>query len=207
MEKRSVGKYDLIGERFFHLLVVEKAHRDNRRRYWKCLCDCGNYCYHTADQLKKGSYKSCGCKKIKHGLTHSRIRSIYVDMIRRCYNPKDTAYKNYGGRGITICDEWLGENGLINFNEWARNNGYAENLTIDRIDNNGNYEPNNCRWATYRQQANNRRTNIFVTHNGETHTLSEWERILNFPKNTLHQRKKLGWSYEKALTTPIKKAY
>ena len=114
---------------------------------------------------------------------------------------RDTLYKNYGGRGIKVCDEW---NSFENFYKWAVNNGYEDNLTIDRIDCNGNYEASNCRWVTVEKQCNNKRNNVLITYNKETHTMAEWNRILNFPKGLLKTRLNRGWSVERALTTKVR---
>lgn len=139
----------------------------------------------------------------KHGLTHTKIYSVLCRMKERCYNIKSKDYKNYGLRGIIICDEWL--KSPQSFFDWAISNGYKENLTIDRIDVNGNYEPNNCRWITKKQQNNNRRTNKFITYNNETHTLAEWSEIVNIKYKVLHKRiKYFNWNIEKAFNTPVK---
>lgn len=139
-------------------------------------------------QFYNKNVHSCGCIGVKkgkdspnyiHGMSKTRIFNIYRDMINRCYNKNDISYKNYGGRGITVCPEWLGEKGVTNFTEWSYTNGYDEKAprgkcTIDRIDVNGNYEPGNCRWVSMYVQSNNRRNNNFYTIDGVTKTLSEW---------------------------------
>jgi hypothetical protein len=109
-------------------------------------------------------------------------------MIERCYREKHPHYKNYGGRGIAVCDEWQGERGFYRFNEWAMANGYADNLTIDRIDNNGNYEPNNCRWITIKEQMSNKRTNHWVNANGERLTVTQCSERYGIPKSTIRWR-------------------
>jgi hypothetical protein len=118
----------------------------------------------------------------------------------RCFNPHNARYKDYGGRGITICKEW---SEFTTFLEWALDNGYNTDLTIDRIDTNGNYEPSNCRWATIEEQANNKRNNITIAHNGEVHTAAEWSRITGIKRNSIVSRMKLGWETDK-LFSPIK---
>lgn len=124
-------------------------------------------------------------------------------MHTRCYNQNDEHYKDYGGRGIIICEVW--KNNYINFYEWAINNGYNDNLTIDRIDVNGNYEPDNCRWTTVQAQQNNKRSNVFLTYNGETHTIMEWANILGVDKyNKLYWRYSQGWSVEDILKNEVK---
>ena len=121
----------------------------------------------------------------------------------RCYRETDTHYKNYGGRGIKICDEWLGENGYLNFSKWAKTNGYDEKLSIDRIDVNGNYEPSNCRWIGIKQQSNNKTNNHYLYYNGQEYTLTELANKFNIKQETLRKRLKLGWKLEDALRRKI----
>ena len=139
---------------------------------------------------------------VKHGLSGSRLYYIWKSMRQRCMNPNCKNYPRYGGRGITIYPEW---DDYEKFNEWALSNGYNELLTIDRIDVNGNYEPGNCKWSTSKEQANNRRTNHLLTHNGETHNIREWAAIMGVSETVIHERLKRGWSIEKTLTQPIRK--
>lgn len=139
----------------------------------------------------------------KHGLTNSRIYGIWNGIIQRCENPNRKAYPRYGGRGISVCEEW--HNFQI-FYEWAINNGYKEDLTIDRIDNNGNYEPSNCRWATYKEQANNMRKNVIYEINGTKHNLKEWSEIYNMPYRTVQRRVSVfHWDIVSALTISTKR--
>lgn len=160
---------DLTGRRFYHLTVVEKAERKNQKTRWKCLCDCGKYTYTITNRLLHGKTRSCGCKASEqrntHRLSNTRIYKTWMGMKRRCYNPKNKSYQRYGGRGITVCDEW--KNDFMNFYQWAMKNGYNDTLTIDRIDNNAPYSPENCRWATLDQQKLNRRNTVYVNANGK----------------------------------------
>lgn len=138
----------------------------------------------------------------KHGLRHSRLYGIWLQMKNRCYNLKTERYPDYGGRGITICNEWKDD--FKAFYDWAMSHGYQENLTIDRINNDGNYEPSNCRWITRERQAINKRNNHNITFNGETHCYAEWARITGIPRHAIVNRiAHYGWSIDRALTTPL----
>lgn len=140
-----------------------------------------------------------------------RLQNIYVNLKQRCYNPKSTFYKNYGGRGITVCDEWLDSEmydgrstkGWVAFKNWALSNGYADDLTIDRIDNSKGYCPENCHWVIMRTQQNNRRSNRLVTYKGKTQSLANWCRELNLNYDTIKCRIKRNWTVEKALETKV----
>lgn len=145
--------------------------------------------------------------KVKHGYAiktqkRERLYGIWVDMKRRCYSPKRKSdYKDYGARGIRVCDEW---HDYVQFRAWAMDNGYKDDLSIDRINVNGNYEPGNCKWSTTLEQANNKRSNHILTLNGESHTISQWATILNIPEQRIRQRVgRQNWSVERALTTPV----
>ena len=129
-----------------------------------------------------------------------RLHNIYYKMRQRCNNPNDKSYPNYGGRGITYCDEW---EDTKNFIEWALSNGYNDELTLDRIDPNGNYCPENCRWITIQEQQRNRRSNQTITWNNETHCYNEWDAILGYPIGTIGQRIRRGWGEEDALTRKL----
>ena len=143
-------------------------------------------------------------KKYPTGTIGSRLYMIWNTMKQRCYVKSSTSYKRYGAKGITVCDEW--RNSFYAFRDWALANGYSDELTIDRIDSRGNYEPTNCRWATYKEQANNTSKNIKFTYNGETHTIPEWSDIVGINAMALRYRIVYAkWPLEKALTTPIQK--
>ena len=138
-----------------------------------------------------------------HGYSRTRLYNIWQAMKTRCYNPNHRHYKDYGARGIRVCTEW--EHDFLAFRKWALENGYAENLSIDRIDNNGNYEPSNCKWTSSKEQSNNKRTSHLITFNGKTQTMAEWAEEIGISYNTLEGRiNELGWSVEKALTSPVK---
>lgn len=153
---------DMTGKKINNLQVIKYAGKNDKGQVlWECKCDCGNpnSIIVQGRYLRANQVRSCGCLKNKHGLHKSRINNEYRHMKDRCLNSKSQIYENYGGRGISICDEWLGENGFINFYNWAIKNGYSDKLTLDRINNDGNYEPDNCRWTTKTVQSINRRTN------------------------------------------------
>lgn len=204
---------DLVGKRFGNLLVVERLGLNKNKHYlFKVKCDCGNEKIIVGKELNKGKMKSCGCGIVKgvkeantvHGMTNTRIYSIWNKMKSRCYNKNNPNYDNYGGRGIVICDEWRGKHNFLNFYNWAINNGYKENLSIDRINVNGNYEPSNCRWVSMKVQGNNRRNNVNYYYKGEYKTLSEICEINNLHYQAVWKRiHKYKWSLEKALNEPI----
>lgn len=222
-----MGKFiDLTGQQFGRLTVIKRAGTTkSKHTSWLCKCVCGKEVKVTIGSLQNGHTKSCGClqKEIaiknsykntffyKNGITkkpnYKRLSSIYNNMKNRCYYIKSIQYKNYGGRGIKVCAEWLDkEKGFENFYNWAMQNGYREDLSIDRIDVNSNYEPNNCRWVTRIEQCNNKTTNHIIKYNGEYHTLSEWCKILNLNYKTVIQRiNKSKWDIDKAFTYPVKR--
>ena len=199
---------DLTGQRFGRLLVLERTENMGRQTAWLCKCDCGNQKAVPYWNLVSGQTISCGCyakevsaknAKCTHKQSYSRLYTIWIGMKQRCYYEKHKHFKNYGGRGITVCDEWKDD--FQAFHDWSISHGYEDNLTIDRIDVNGNYEPSNCKWASTKVQGNNKRTNHTLELNGEIHTVSEWSKITGIPNSTIHNRLKAGWTIEKALTT------
>lgn len=206
-----MGKYiDLTGRQFGKLKVIARGEDYvSPKGYvavnWVCQCQCGNTTVVRGCNLKSGATTSCGCERIlhpnriTHGGTKTRLYKIWKSMRIRCNDQNDSSYVHYGGRGISICEEW---NDFEAFREWAYSHGYTDNLSIDRIDNNGNYCPENCRWADWITQANNKRHNHFLEYNGEKHTLAEWSRITGIGYHKLKDRiNKCGWSVEKSLTT------
>jgi hypothetical protein len=193
-----------IGDKFGMLTVLE-INKSN----CKCLCECGEITYASKGQLNKGvnhGKTSCGCKRAKtlsrikrvHGLNNHRLFRIYHHMKQRCQNERNTHYFNYGGRGISVCAEWASS--FRAFYNWSMANGYQPELTLDRINVNGNYEPENCRWATREIQANNTTTNIFITHSDETLTLKQWSKKLNLDYNLVKARHRRGWSVSRMFT-------
>lgn len=217
---RQVGS--LIGQRFGKLTVIAQAElyispRGHKAERWLCRCDCGKEKIVMRGHLCSGATTSCGClvsektrkRNTTHGLTYTILYRIWRGIISRCNIPSASGYENYGGRGITVCEEW--HNDFQAFYEWAYANGYKEEIlpngrskwTIDRIDVNGNYEPSNCRWITVQGQSNNRRSNYPIEYNGRTQTIAEWAKELGINYHTLHDRLLVhGWSVEKALKTP-----
>ena len=209
------AKANLIGQKFTYLTVLKEAGRDEWGSViWLCKCDCGNYHKTLSKYLLNGDTTSCGCRRAEflirthdikqpiYDMSDTRLYRIWRGIKQRCLNPNSKSYKNYGGRGIDICLEW---NDFENFYKWAIENGYEESLTIDRINNNGNYEPSNCRWVSRKIQGNNTRRNHYLTYKGITKTMSEWADICNIKYSTVRARiNSYHWSIEKALETPVR---
>ena len=194
---------DLTGQKFGKLTVIKCVGKNKQHNLlWLCQCECGNLKVTSSSNLIREHTKSCGCLQHTRTITkeEDKLAKVLYGIRERCNNPNHKEYKNYGGRGIKVCEEW---DNLNNFREWALNSGYREGLTIDRINVNGNYEPNNCRWVSMKVQQNNRRNNHYITYRGETHTLMEWSEITGINYDCLKTRiNTLKWSIEKALTTP-----
>lgn len=195
-------KVDLRGQRFGRLTVIrESKERLNGGVAWLCRCDCGNEVIVRSNSLRRGATMSCGCynKDVisTHGESHTRLHHAWSSLKDRCINPKSKEYPNYGGRGIKVCDEWL--NSYEAFRDWSYENGFVEDVecgkcTIDRIDVNGDYEPSNCRWTNMKIQCRNRRNNVVIECDGESHCISEWAEILGVPYHRLVSRYQRGWS-------------
>ena len=200
---------NLMEMKFGKLTVVEEIHK-NKNLYWRCICECGNYTEVLPQHLKRHLIVSCGCYRksnsarlnYKHGSKNTRLYKTWIDMKDRCYNHSNFAYKNYGQRGICVCEEWI--NDFLSFQRWSLDNGYQDELSIDRIDVNGNYEPCNCRWVTALEQANNKRNNIRISYDGQIMTIAEWSRYLGIAYQTLYNRiHNLKWDIERAFGTPV----
>ena len=174
---------DLTGKRFGRLLVLEKCGHIGKYIAWKCKCACGNETIVAVNNLQNGSTNSCGClakelssaRRKTHGLTNTTLHKTWKNIKTRCYNPNCQKYKNYGGKGILMCDEWL--NDFNSFYEWSIKNGWKDGLTIDRIDVDGNYEPSNCRWVDWKTQQRNKSNNIYVEFNGRKVCLKEYAEL------------------------------
>ncbi len=198
---------DLTGQRFGRLVVIERAENDKSGNVrWVCRCDCGKTITTNGWSLRNGATKSCGCLRrtavTTHGLSHTRLYCIWTSMKNRCYDPNMRFYKDYGGRGIVVCDEW--RKNFIAFYNWAMSHGYREDLTLDRIDNDGPYSPENCRWATRKEQANNRRGGTKVTLHGQTRSILEWCGFFKIEYHVVRMRINSGWPIERALMTPVR---
>jgi len=200
-----------IGRRFGRLVVVGIRRERRSKRIViiaQCRCDCGCVKDVFWRSIADGRVKSCGClnrelaakhgrDSATHGGSRTRLYNIWTGMKRRCYNHHHVHFANYGGRGIAVCPEWRGD--FAAFREWAMSHGYADGLSIDRIDNDRGYSPDNCRWIDTRAQQNNRRTNHFVTAAGQTHTICEWSRLTGVGASTIKERLRRGWSAARAV--------
>jgi len=195
---------DMIGKRFDRWVVLSFSHKDEwNQQFYFCRCDCGTEKLVQKRNVVNNLSKSCGCfrkdylksRKIKHGMSKTKEYRAWKSMQDRCYNNKKKQYHNYGGRGIEVCKEWL-----ENFETFYKDMGKSpENTSLDRIDNNGNYSKENCRWATIKEQANNRSTNRMVTLKGETKTLKQWADTLGVSKSSMRHMITSRWTEEEIL--------
>lgn len=203
MRKKLV---DMTGQQIGRWTVLNRTANPNggRDAFWLCQCDCGTIRPVNGSVLRRGGSHSCGCltteqlvqRTFKHGDGKSKLHTIWYNMIARCTNPSTDSYHLYGARGIKVCAEWLD---YLTFKSWAMNSGYDPQLTLERKDSNGNYNTDNCTWATVKEQANNRRTNHILTVNGTSLTIAQWADITGIKYGTLWRRIKLGWPPEKAI--------
>lgn len=197
-------KYNLLKV----LSFTGNAH-SKRGKIYLCECKCGNRLELPTAYIRKGSPYSCGCEKrtrkdkgTRRGnrLNDERLYRTWKRMRMRCNNPNFHQSKDYGDRGIKVCEEW---SDYLNFKKWALCNGYSEKLSIDRIDNNGDYSPQNCRWATSEQQSNNQRSNVLLTYKGETKTAAQWAKEIGITKSSMYHRLHRGWTVEEIITIPM----
>lgn len=206
------------GTRFGRVVIIEEIEPKNKNRQFLCICDCGNECNKSIKTLFKQGISSCGCYQTEynnsakterrtenHPYLHTRLYSIWLGMKKRCFNKNSRAYKWYGSKGIIVCDSW--KNRFINFYEWSIKNGYSDDLTIDRIDSNGNYEPSNCRWIPWSDQNNNKTTSKILRYQGENISAIDLSRKYNICYTTLIGRLKRGWSVKSAIETKVDKRF
>ena len=200
---------DLTGQRFGRLTVIERAENDRRGQVrWRCACDCGGASITYGVSLRSGDTRSCGClaaevtskRSKKHGFRHHPIYYTWRGMRERCYKETSKDYSQYGGRGINVCDGWMHDANA--FITWSLAHGWAPGLSLDRVNNNGPYAPDNCRWITAKEQNRNRRDNIKVTFNGVERLVCALIEESGLPKSTVKSRRQRGWSWERALTEP-----
>ena len=202
---------NLLGERFTRLVVVESMGKNNKGQYiWKCQCDCKNFVTVSTSALRSKNTRSCGCihkeqlsKRNKENrkwyTKHPRLKRIWDAMKHRCENPNNETYNYYGGKGICVCREWQD---FYLFEKWSLNNGYGDHLTIDRIDENKDYCPENCRWTDMTTQNNHKSNNKYLEYKGEVKTLAEWCRELNLSYHRTKARLNVcGWTVEQAFDT------
>lgn len=197
---------DISGQRFGKLIAKEYVGSK-----WECICDCGNACFVAARHIRHGAIKSCGCMQKEncgnlfrtHGHSKHPLMGVYNTMMQRCYNPNVKSYSNYGGRGITVYEPWHSFENFFN----DMSNGYAVGLMLEREDNDGEYGPSNCRWATKNEQARNKRTSVFLEYNGERLTMADWAAKIGLSKKTLWARLNAGWPISEALSSPLKKNF
>jgi len=205
-KRRYISKQmeNVSGQRFNRLIALYPVENPQHRGIkWKFKCDCGNYTYNLIGNVKRGRVQSCGClhmEKIsqtnykKHGMYKTSVYSSWSSMKSRCYDKNNSSYKNYGGRGIKVLDRWR------KFENFYKDMGdKPKGKTLDRIDNDGDYKPENCRWATWKQQANNRRSCHFITINGIKKTIKDWSKYLNVNRRNIYRKFGEGWSDQKTI--------
>lgn len=204
--KTTVCRIDLSGQRFGKLLVIEYVCRLNCHSMFKCVCDCGKETIVTSNNLRRNHTTSCGCASSKltigsrtstHKMRNHPLYNTWTGMINRCYWSRHNRSKHYKGKGIVMCDDW--RKSFEKFMYWAINNGWKEWLSIDRIDNDGNYCPENCRWATAKEQSRNRSSNIWLTIDGISKIAVEWSEQAGTSSATIHNRLKRGWAHKEAV--------
>ena len=200
---------DLTGQKIGFLTVLQRLPQyTHKKTYYKCKCDCGKEIITYYGNLASGHTKSCGCymKKLASEMfsTHRKSSTVlykrWSGIKERCYSPNSTKYYRYGARGIKMCDEW--KNDFIKFYDWSINNGFSENLTIDRIDVNGDYCPENCKWSNNIEQANNKTNSRFITYKGKTQTVAQWSRETGVAYDNIIARLRLGWDVDSIFTKP-----
>ena len=187
-------KVDLVGEKFCRWTVISKAKNKGKNTAWNCLCECGTERSVLTYNLTSGKSSSCGCRQKEvaskanttHGKRNTKLYWVYNSMKQRCYNENCQSYKYYGGKGVHIYKEWLDD--FMNFYNWAKDNGYRKGMSIDRIDPNGNYEPDNCRWVTMEKQQNNKLNSMFIIIGNEKKTISEWAKTGKTDQQTLYSK-------------------
>lgn len=204
---------DLSGQRFGRLTVIEPCGTTGHGEIkWRCICDCGNEHMASRGSLVGGKVSSCGCLrreqageirayvKPKHGGSNTRLYRIWRNMKSRCNCPTASKYHLYGGKGVRVCEAWIS---FGPFRDWAMSNGYADDLTIDRLDSNGDYYPENCRWVTSKVQGNNTSQNHKIEYDGRVQTLSQWADDLSLPYKVLSERIRRRWPIKRAFETPV----
>lgn len=198
-----------IGYKNNKLTVIKPVYSQNRW-LWLCKCECGNETIVYPYLMRTGKQKSCHCGKsvtfremnTTHGESSTRLYEIWCGIKKRCNNKNNKNYHQYGGKGISVCEKW--NNDYISFKDWALSHGYSDGLTIDRIDNNGNYEPDNCRWITIQEQSLNRSSNLLIEIDGETKPLSEWCKQYNLNYSTIYSRYHRGMDLRESILKDIK---
>jgi hypothetical protein len=196
---------DLTGMRFGRWFVIERAPNKGKAAMWRCRCYCGTEKIVHGTSLKSGASTMCrSCSYLSrkprlHGLSHHPLYRIWQRIKSSTTNPNHQDYEWYGGKGVRVCEEWFDD--FLKFYEWSISNGYQPGLTIDRIEVNGDYEPSNCRWVPFKEQTLNRTDNVWLTHNGVTHTIKVWSQITGIRPSTLYGRYHKGWPPDKILST------